>query len=66
MTGNTTGTFGAVPVYVIYSYEEPVPEAHETNNHMLPVVLGAAACGALLLSAGLFLGYRQKKKHMIR
>ena len=64
MTANTTGSFGAIPVYVIYSYDEPVPEKRETN--VLPIILAVTAAGALLLSAALFFGYRQKKKHLIR
>ena len=63
MTGNTTGLFKDVPVYVIYRYETPAKE--EPKNNTLPIVLAVAAGAALLLSVGLFLTYRKKKKHLI-
>ena len=63
-TANTTGLYGQTPVYVIYSYAQPLPEK-KRDVPMLPIVLAAAAAGALLVSGALFFAYRKKKKHRI-
>ena len=63
-TANTEGSFTDVPVYVIYKYSKPVPL--DNDKKILPVIFAVTAGAALLAAAGLFIGYRRRKKHQIQ
>ncbi len=64
VSANTSGTFSDVPAYIIYKYTKPAENSD--NRKILPVIITVAASAALLAAAGLFIGYRSRKKHLIQ
>lgn len=64
VTANTQGVFTELPVYVIYSYTEQ--KEQPKNKNILPVMLVAAGSAAILAALGVFIAYRNKKKHLIK
>ncbi len=63
-TANTEGSFTDEPIYVVYKYAKPVPS--DNDKKLLPVIFAVTAGAALLAAAGLFIGYRSRKKHSIK